>query len=141
MIFTLCVFFLSCTTGSAVKYPSIPFLIKGKIVNWKTKAPVAGVTVIAFLNDSIYSVNNGFWKEYDYPNFGKTDQSGEFIARTQLYKQRGGENPKKLEIIAFREGYRTQRFIIKDLKAVMPKEDDDWGLISGVWIELFESEQ
>jgi len=116
-----------CLDGLATKYPSIPFMIEGKIINWRTKAPVSNVTVIAFLNDAIYSINNGFWKQYDYPNFAKSDQSGEFTARTQLYRGRGREKPKKLEIIAFCEGYRTEKFIVKKINFIMPEKFGEWG--------------
>lgn len=141
-IMTLLIFGLFLTPNSyAEKYPSLAFIVKGKVIDWKTKNHITGATVIAFLNGAVYSVNNGYWKQYDYPNFSKSDNSGEFSARTQLYRWSEKDKPTQIEIIAFCEGYRTEKFIIREVNFTMPDENNDWGIIENVLIEMFKSEE
>jgi hypothetical protein len=133
-------------SSSADKYPNAPFIIKGKIINWQTKKPVPNATVIAFLNGAGYSVNNGFgFQKYDYPNFAKSNNSGEFSAKTQLYSLKKNDTPKQIELIIFCEGYRTEKFFYsrKDFSIAQNVDgcEDGWGIIDNIIVELFESKE
>lgn len=128
--------FILFSSALATQYRAVPFLIKGKIIDLETKKPVSGVTLIVFLNDAHLSANEGHSGEYDYPNFAKTNGKGEFEAPTMLYRDSLRIEVKKLEIIAFRSGYTTQRFIIRD-PDFSYLADKHLGVIRDIVLKLF----
>ena len=101
--------------SQATEFPMIPFHVSGKVVDWDTKEPLENVNLIIFLNDGIYTDNHGRVKDaQDFPHFPKSDQNGNFKGRTRLYRGSPKIEIIKIEIIAFREEYRTERFVIKN---------------------------
>lgn len=104
----LVLFFTS--NALSTKFPHIPFIVTGKIVDWDNKSPLSDVKVLIFLNDHTYADNNGWVGKYDYPNFPASDTNGNFEGHTRLYRGEKIEL-KKVEVITLREGYRTERFV------------------------------
>jgi hypothetical protein len=133
-------FFAFFSSALATKYRSIPFIVKGKTIDWDTKKPVSGVTLIIFLNDAAYSANDGWIGKHDYPNFSKTNKDGQFEARTRLYRKNLQIKVKKLEIIPFCPGYRTEKFIIKDPNFSYSAAKH-LGFIRDIVLELFETKE
>ena len=134
------IFLLLSPDTFARKYPSIPFTVTGEVIDWETKKPVAGVTLIVFLNDAAYSANDGWNGEYDYPNLPRTDREGQFEARTMLYRSSRGDKPKLMEIIVLCTGYRTERFEFKNPSYSL-SPDKKSGLITGILLEIFRTKR
>lgn len=98
----------------AIEFPMIPFEVSSRILDSNTKYPIAGVQLIVFLNNARYADNHGSVpKPQDYPNLPRTDADGYFKARTRLYRSGPKIEINRVEIIAFREGYRTERFVFE----------------------------
>ncbi len=110
-------FIFSCLVGMktayATEYPMEPVYVSGKILDWESKQPIPNVQLIIFINDAPYADNHGYMLgAYDYPNFPKSDGNGTFKARTRIYPTNGLYKINKVEIIAFKEGYRSERFTL-----------------------------
>ena len=110
----------------ATKCPIVHLEVTGTIVDLETKQPLKGVNFFAFLNDSRVSGSNGWTPEYDYPNILSSDEKGNFNVPVSVHTPGLDDeghcgNVKdikitKFELIAFREGYMTERFVIDDIK-------------------------
>ena len=100
----------------ATKFPHVPFEAAGRIFDWDTKKPLDGAHFIVFLNGAFYADNNGWAGDHDYPNLPRSDQDGYFKARTKLYRGTPDVKVNKVELIVFREGYRTERFVFDNPK-------------------------
>ena len=110
-------------TALATVYPMLPFEVSGQIRDWDTKRPLANVQLIVFLNNAVYADNHGWVPNaQDYPNFPSTDENGCFKARTRLYRGTPKIEIYKVEIIGFRDGYRTERFAFENPKFSLSKD-------------------
>jgi hypothetical protein len=112
---TVIVLFFSATLFAS-KFPSIPFSIAGKVIDLDTKGPLSGVNVLIFLNDHSYADNDGWTGDkFDYPNLPSSDPNGNYEGRSHLYRGAIIEL-KKVEVIALKPGYRTERFVFLNPK-------------------------
>ena len=115
------VLLLGVPVVGATKFPSIRFQVRGVIKDWETKQPIKDVHLIIFLNDASYTDNNGWVPDNDFPHFPSTDEKGQFSAAARLY--RGQEiEINKIEVIAFHERYRSERFVFLKPKVSALKE-------------------
>jgi len=122
----------------ATKYPSVPLQIRGRVIDSSTRKPIAGVQVLVFVNGSPIASNNGWSATHDYPNLPRSDSSGRFVGRAQLL--RGAEKPvvEYLEVIALRDGYRTERFR-RNRPTFRISKDSTGGVVEINDIELFKT--
>lgn len=128
IIFTLILSSAYIGFASAKKFPNLYFKVEGQVLDWDTKQPLPNAQVFVFLNDSPHADNNGWTKSWS-PS--KSDLKGYFSAISILYRD---EVPKinKIELIVFRNGYRTERFFFE------PKTTEEYPKIdiSTLHIEL-----
>ncbi len=122
----------------ATKWPHRYFDVSGKIIDWDSKQPIQGATVIVFLNDSPFADNNGYITEKETPAKSQTAKDGAFKERAILLS--GSKLPKelKVELIVFKEGYRTERFISHIVDYLAPKNIDSRGGIQELKAELLK---
>jgi hypothetical protein len=109
-LFLVCVVMLFSGHLHATKWPDVYFEVKGKVFDWDTKTPLKDVRFLVFLNEGPYAESNG-WKNKATisETLSLSDKVGQFTTVSVLF--RGAQiKVHKIEVVAIREGYRTERF-------------------------------
>lgn len=111
-LFVMVAFMHIPVVGLAEGAPSVPFEVSGILYDWETKQPLEGARFLIFMNKAPFADNDGWAQENDYPNFSLSNAAGEFKARTRLYMASKDIKVSRIEIIIFKEAYRTERLIL-----------------------------
>lgn len=138
----LLIFFIfSVNNANATKFPNLYFDIKGRVVESDTKVPVSGAKILGFLNGSPYSDNTGWRDDNDFPALPESQADGSFVAKAVL--MRGQKTPRelKVELIALKQGYRTERFVFTSTDFLLPGDPNSRGTIRTKDIEIFKTKK
>ncbi len=145
----ICFCIISLPSETVAKCALHKVIVKGKVQSLEKKEnntiakPAVGATVFVFIDESKYTMSNGYATRY--PDFFVTGDNGAFTATSAFlptevpyYTNENGKDvliagkclgfPKKMEIIVTLKGYLTQRLIYKlddySLHMVISQERD-----------------